>query len=307
MYSKLGNKTFFHTIIVRMTSTMAPSESTVRNAAIGSALQMFEISTLGIVFDNLKTVMAAHRNDRLRDAIARVYGKGGVGAFYRGLIPWGWIEASTKGGVLLATSSFVTSQVAHFGASTEVAGAVGGVAGGIAQAYAVMGFSTMMRTVEITRGAGPRTEGTLAVAMKVLRRDGIRGMYRGVNAVAIRQSTNWGSRFFFSRLMEGVIRRSDADRHLTKMERVGCSAIGGGLACWNQPLEVIRVQQQISRDGGRLGMIQAARQVYEQNGFRGFYRGVTPRVCLSVYLTVVMVFGGDEVKQFFEESNLDGP
>ncbi len=278
---------------------MALSESAMRNAAIGSSLQLFEISTLGIVFDNLKTVMAAHRNDRLRDAIARVYAKGGVSAFYRGLIPWGWIEASTKGGVLLASSSYVTSQMSHLGANTELASAVGGLAGGVCQAYAVMGFSTMMRTVEITRGAGPRTDGTLAVALKVLQKDGIRGMYKGVNAVAMRQATNWGSRFGFSRVIEGVICRGDNDRQLSKVERVGCSAIGGGLACWNQPFEVIRVQQQIPREGPRLGMTEAARQIYQQNGVRGFYRGVTPRVCLSVYLTVVMVFGGDEVKQYF--------
>jgi hypothetical protein len=34
---------------------------------------------------------------------------------------------------------------------------------------------------------------------------GIRGINRGVNAVAIRQTTNWGSRFGLSRLAESAI------------------------------------------------------------------------------------------------------
>lgn len=67
---------------------MVSHESPWRNIAVGSGLQLFEMSTFGIAFDNWKTMMAAHRNDSPRAALTRIYRKGGIGAFYRGLVPW---------------------------------------------------------------------------------------------------------------------------------------------------------------------------------------------------------------------------
>jgi hypothetical protein len=56
--------------------------------------------------------------------------------------------------------------------------------GGLAQAYATMGFCTC----------------TMATFMDIYRREGIAGINKGVNAVAVRQVTNWGSRFGLSRV-----------------------------------------------------------------------------------------------------------
>lgn len=50
-----------------------------------------------------------------------------------------WIEASTKGGVLLFTASEIESATMKFGISPAAAGLLGGMGGGIAQAYATMG------------------------------------------------------------------------------------------------------------------------------------------------------------------------
>ena len=50
-----------------------------------------------------------------------------------------WIEASTKGAVLLFTASEIESGVVGMGISPAAAGLLGGMSGGIAQAYATMG------------------------------------------------------------------------------------------------------------------------------------------------------------------------
>jgi len=55
-----------------------------------------------------------------------------------------------------------------------------------------------MKTVEITRhkeAAVGVQRSTFQVFMDIYRREGIRGINKGVNAVAVRQCTNWGSRF----------------------------------------------------------------------------------------------------------------
>lgn len=285
---------------------MSTGKSEWRNAGIGAALQLFEVSTLGQPFDNMKTIMAANRTDNLRTAVRRIHAKGGLPAFWRGLIPWAWIEASTKGGVVLFTSSEVSKHAQTLGMSPELASATGGVVGGFCQAYTTMGFCTFMKTVEVTRDKTGKQggESSLSIARGVLRTEGIRGMYKGVNAVALRQATNWGSRFGFSRIIESALRRGDTERRLGKGERLLASAVGGGMACWNHPFEVLRVEMQVPRsDSGakRLSLTEAARRVFAENGVRGFYRGVTPRVLLSGYLTVVMVFGGDEVKAYLNK------
>lgn len=279
-----------------------------KNLGIGAAIQLFEVSTLGQPFEVLKTHLAAHRNDSLRQAIRKTWQRGGVAGFYQGLIPWAWIEASTKGAVLLFASSEVDWQAkARFGLNPALAGMFGGMFGGIAQAYTTMGFCTFMKTVEVTRNKETleaARKSTFAVAADVLRKEGVVGMNRGVTAVALRQMTNWGSRFGISRLTESLIRGQDKDRTLTTWEKLTSSVVGGFLGCWNQPIEVIRVemQSQVKRDGKleqKKSLWNTARIIWSEHGLRGFYRGVIPRIGLSVYLTVCMVFGGDQIKAHF--------
>ncbi|KAI9592694.1 mitochondrial carrier domain-containing protein [Syncephalis fuscata] len=278
------------------------------NIALGAAIQTFEVSTLGQPFEVVKTHMAAHREDGLVTTIKKTYQRGGFRGFYQGLIPWAWIEASTKGGVLLFTSSEIDYQARTvLGSSPAVAGLLGGMAGGIAQAYTTMGFCTFMKTVEVTRhkSADGVNASTWKVAADVFQREGIRGLNKGVSAVAVRQMTNWGSRFGIARVTEHVIRGSDSTRKLTTGERILSSVIGGALACWNQPIEVIRVEMQSAAKSAdrpaNMNIWTCARYIYQRNGLLGFYRGVTPRIALGVYLTVCMVFGGDSLKAYFAE------
>jgi hypothetical protein len=178
------------------------------------------------------------------------------------------------------------------------------MAGGLAQAYATMGFCTCMKTVEITKhkvaSTGAKPPGTIATFMDIWRREGIRGINRGVNAVAVRQVTNWGSRFGLSRVAEQGIRRvtgKEGGEKLGVMEKVLASALGGGLSAWNQPIEVIRVEMQSKTvDPNRpknLTVGKTFKYIYGQNGMKGLYRGVAPRIGLGVWQTVCMVAFGD--------------
>lgn len=225
-------------------------------------------------------------------------------AVYQGLIPWAWIEASTKGAVLLFVASEAEYYARAAGASEFGGGIAGGVTGGVAQAYATMGFCTCMKTVEITKhkvaAAGQKAPGTWATFMDIYRREGIRGINKGVNAVAIRQMTNWGSRFGLSRLAEQGIRSVTGKKEnekLSAFEKIIASAVGGGLSAWNQPIEVIRVEMQSKKDDPnrpkKMTVGNTFKYIYETNGLKGLYRGVTPRIGLGVWQTVCMVAMGD--------------
>ncbi|CAG8626104.1 15560_t:CDS:2 [Acaulospora morrowiae] len=252
------------------------------NLAVGGGLNMFEVSTLGQPFEVLKTHLAANRKDTIIEAFKKTYKRGGIFGFYQGLIPWAWIEASTKGAVLIFTASEIEYRSRVAGASPFLSGILGGMAGGLSQAYTTMGFCTFMKTVEVTRHKAGAEVSTIKVAADIWKREGIRGINKGVNAVAVRQCTNWASRFGLTRAGEMLIRR-----------------IRDG-----EPIEVIRVemQSQVKTPGRpeKMSIVTCAKFIYQNNGFKGFYRGVTPRIGLGIWQTVCMVFGGDSIKAKLE-------
>ncbi|WPK25393.1 hypothetical protein PUMCH_002706 [Australozyma saopauloensis] len=284
------------------------------NILLGAGLNLAEVTTLGQPLEVVKTTMAANRGFTLLQATKHVWSRGGVLGFYQGLIPWAWIEALTKGAVLLFVSAEAEYQFKNLGMSGFLAGMGGGVAGGVAQAYLTMGFCTCMKTVEITRAKqavlAAAQQTSFQVFQDIFRKEGIRGINKGVNAVAIRQMTNWGSRFGFSRLAEDAIKNltgKGADDKLNAVEKIAASTIGGGLSAWNQPIEVIRVEMQSkTADPNRpknLGVFSAAKYIYSNNGVKGLYRGVAPRIGLGVWQTVFMVAFGDIFKKML---NTDG-
>jgi hypothetical protein len=101
--------------------------------------------------------------------------------------------------VLIFTASEVETASLAAGISPAFAGLLGGMTGGIAQAYATMGFTTCMKTVEITRqktaSTGAKPPSTWAVFADIYRREGLAGVNKCFNAVEVRQCTNWGSRY----------------------------------------------------------------------------------------------------------------
>lgn len=202
--------------------------------------------------------------------------------------------------MLLFVASEAEYRAKTFGAGNFASGIAGGMVGGLAQAYATMGFCTCMKTVEITQhklaAQGVKPPSTWTTFANIYRQEGIRGINKGVNAVAIRQVTNWGSRFGLSRLAEQGIRKVTNKEHgekLSAVERILASALGGGLSAWNQPIEVIRVEMQSKKDDPNrpknLTVGKTLKYIYGQNGIKGLYRGVTPRIGLGVWQTVCMV------------------
>ncbi|KAF1797089.1 mitochondrial carrier domain-containing protein [Mucor lusitanicus] len=280
-----------------------------KNLLLGASLNLFEVSTLGQPFEVIKTQLAANRGQSLKTALSNIYSRGGVLGFYQGLIPWAWIEASTKGAVLLFTASEFEYHARAAGASPFLGGIVGGMGGGIAQAYTTMGFCTFMKTVEVTRHKSATKESTFKIAGDIFKKEGIAGINKGVNAVALRQCTNWASRFGITRFAQESIIKSrygdapDAHLRATALDKALASIIGGALSCWNQPIEVIRVEMQSQvKAAGRpenMTIATATKYIYQQNGMKGFYRGALPRIGLGMWQTLCMVALGDYFRAFF--------
>lgn len=99
--------------------------------------------------------------------------------------------------------------------------------------------------------------------------------------------------------------KEDPKTPLSVPQKILASALGGGLSAWNQPIEVVRVEMQSKTvDPNRpknLGVGTAFKYIYSQNGIKGLYRGVAPRIGLGVWQTVCMVALGDVAKEAVEK------
>ncbi|CAD6568532.1 MAG: hypothetical protein CYPHOPRED_002693 [Cyphobasidiales sp. Tagirdzhanova-0007] len=221
----------------------------------------------------------------------------------------GSISINTRA-VLLFTAAEVENSVVSAGVSPGTAGLLGGMAGGVVQAYATMGFCTTMKTAEITRhkaivSGAEKPPSTWKVFGDIYRREGLSGVNKGVNAVALRQMTNWGSRMGLARLAEQGLRRlrgkGEAER-LGAFDKILASSVGGALATWNQPIEVVRVEMQSmakqtsANRPAKLTVLNTLAYVYKEGGIKALYRGVTPRIGLGIWQTICMVSFADFVK-----------
>lgn len=70
-------------------------------------------------------------------------------------------------------------------------GISGGNSGGVAQSYLTMGMATCTNTVEVTRSkavvqSGKKAASPLGIFIQIIREKGIREVYKGFNAVALR-------------------------------------------------------------------------------------------------------------------------
>ena len=126
----------------------------------------------------------------------------------------------------------------------------------------------------------------------------------------------------FARLAEDTIRKVRGKGETEKLgavEKILSSSIGGALATWNQPIEVIRVEvtrtlkwfatftdtiqmQSMAKSTGnikrpaKLTILNTLKFIYQENGIKGLYRGVTPRIVLGIWQTICMVSLADYVK-----------
>ena len=105
-------------------------------------------------------------------------------------------------------------------------------------------------------------------------------------------------------MIKKVVGKSEKDA-LNPYEKILASTFGGGLSAWNQPIEVIRVELQSKKsDPNRpknLNVVSAFKYIYQTNGIKGLYKGVTPRIGLGIWQTVFMVGFGDMCKAYIAD------
>eukprot|EP00052_Salpingoeca_macrocollata_P021729 m.186850 g.186850 ORF g.186850 m.186850 type:complete len:580 (-) comp21610_c1_seq2:26-1765(-) len=276
------------------------------NARNGAVLQMVEAATLGMPLEVWKTRMGRFREENTVQAFRNVYRAGGGGlagvrAFWAGTSAK-MVESASKGAVLMVSKEWLKTATTHMGFGPSLSGFLAGAGGGVCQ-VTVMGPCTFLVTSVVTSTSTIKRSVWMH-ARDTYRAKGIRGFYPGGVPIAFRQATNWASRQGFTDMNREFLKKlyheDPSTARLTVKQEFAAGILGGAMSCWNHPFEVARIEAQAraAADQPKIGMLEIFRQVTQQYGVAGLFKGVVPRLLLGIYQTTFMVTGAHLLRHY---------
>jgi len=268
---------------------MAPKSANPKDLFVGGVLGCIEAATLGMPFEVWKTHMGTYRSETTMQAFWNIYNKNGVAGFWKGLSPK-MIEAFVKGGMLLFAKEAIIKVCTNVGIGEATAGLLGGAGGGFAQ-VTILGPCTFLVTAAVT---GDKSISMMSRIKSTYSNHGIAGFYRGGTALALRQGSNWASRQGFTDGVRVLLKQylhGDKKAKLSTGEEALAGIIGGTLSVWNQPFEVMRIEAQAAATRGlkARGFVATFQDIVKQDGLKGLFKGVVPRVGICIWQTLFMV------------------
>lgn len=170
--------------------------------------------------------------------------------------------------------------------TTWLAGAIGGLA-----TWAV---STPTELIKCRAQLASTPTSSWAITRRILKNEGVRGLYFGGVVTALRDSVGYGFYFWSYELSTQWMASAKQDQDKSLSQEAAKVLLCGGLAgvmTWASifPLDVIktRVQAQTldpasrpllddpTKPQRRLGAVEVAREAYREGGMRVFFRGLT--------------------------------
>uniref|UniRef100_A0A0E0KJ63 Solute carrier family 25 member 44 n=1 Tax=Oryza punctata TaxID=4537 RepID=A0A0E0KJ63_ORYPU len=130
-----------------------------------------------------------------------------------------------------------------------------------------------------------RYKGGLDVAQKIIKADGIRGLYRGFGLSVMTYSPSsavwWASYGSSQRIIWSAFDRwNDKESSPSQLTIVGVQATGGIIAgavtsCVTTPIDTIKTRLQVNQNKPKA--MEVVRRLIAEDGWKGFYRGLGPR------------------------------
>ena len=194
-----------------------------------------------------------------------------------------------------------------------------GLAAGITEAVAVV---TPMEVVKIRLQAQhhsmadpldiPKYRNAAHALFTVLREEGVGAIYRGVSLTALRQGTNQAVNFSAYTEFKQILQNYQPAYHEKELPGYQTAFIGlvsgamGPLS--NAPIDTIKTRlQKTPGQPGETAMSRVktiTRDMFKQEGFHAFYKGITPRIMRVAPGQAVTFTVYERLKGWLESTNL---
>src|SRR6218665_2266116 len=124
----------------------------------------------------------------------------------------------------------------------------------------------------------PEYKGLIHGIREIIREKGWRGTYQGVLPTLLKQGSNQAIRFFvFESLREWYTNKNGEKPNKLVTPMFGAVA-GSASVLSNTPIDVVKTRMQGLESHRYRNTIDCITKIYIHEGFRGFYKGLTPRL-----------------------------
>jgi len=184
-----------------------------------------------------------------------------------------------------------------------------GLGAGMVEAIVAVTPSETIKTklIDDAKRPEPRYRGLVHGTASIVREEGLRGIYRGLFPVMMRQGANSAVRFTtYTTLKQSVQSRTRTGQTLPTSVTFGMGAVAGLVTVYTtMPLDVIKTRMQAldARTQYR-NSFHCAYRIFTEEGVLRFWTGTVPRlgrltisggIVFSIYERVIVLIGGREM------------
>ena len=148
--------------------------------------------------------------------------------------------------------------------------------------------------------AGMRGEvplGMLAQTASIWQSEGLRGLYRGFSAAALREATYSSLRFGLYEPLKVALDTSGGEEELPVWKKITAGLVAGaGAAAIASPTDLLMIQMAASKQFPPPSMFQVGREVIAREGVLGLYKGLGTTVARAAVLGATKMATYDVVK-----------
>jgi len=203
----------------------------------------------------------------------------GVLGLYRGLTPL-LIGSIPKQGIRWFAYDTISGQLKEDGKLSSSRRSMAGFGAGCAEAiFAVVPMETIKtKIIDDKKSANPQFRGTFDAMKKIVKTQGMGGLYKGVAATTTKQGLNQAVRFPVQNFLLNVMTGGDKSKQSSTLYNglAGCGA-GAISVLVTQPADVVKTRMQ-GVNASSKGMFSVAADILRTEGPMFFYAGTGPRI-----------------------------
>jgi Mitochondrial carrier protein len=279
------------TVVVSRPKPVAVATTTALRLFLVTALVtlVFE-AVLGHVLELVKIQMqtSSSSSTTYAQVLHNIVSTQGVAGLWSGFVPWGVVQAVSKGAVFgwahATARSLLVPLALRYHLSVRFAAALaGGIAGGVQGL--VLSPTLLLKTRVMTQiqpksSLADSTWQSMCIGAQVIRSEGVSALMKGSGVFATKRVFDWASRYYFSDVLEALMRRRKRSE-LTVAEKSAASFLGGVASTLvTLPLDVLVAKLQ---DAKKAGETVSAWALFLQDLERGGWSGLFARI----YSTIV--------------------
>ena len=156
---------------------------------------------------------------------------------------------------------------------------------------------TAMVQQQLAGMRGEKPLGMLAQTASIWRGEGVRGLYRGFSAAALREATYSSLRFGLYEPLKVALDTSGGTEELPVWKKITAGLVAGaGAAAIASPTDLLMIQMAASKRFPPPSMFEVGRDVIAKDGVMGLYKGLSTTVARAAVLGATKMATYDVVK-----------